>query len=101
MFEKLQIIISKNEVAIILADIRKSFNGRFDCSFKDFIDYLTRKRINVAFLDKGFVDPLIASCCLNITKAASFYDITTEKLFVIFDKHKNGVIVKDEFMKCI
>jgi hypothetical protein len=59
----LQIIISKNEVQAILTDIRKSFNGRYECSFKDLIDSMTRKRINVAFLDKGFVDPLIASCC--------------------------------------
>jgi hypothetical protein len=57
------IILSKNEAEKILADVRKSANGRFECSFKDFIDFMTRKRINVAFFDKGFVDPLIAQCC--------------------------------------
>ena len=80
--------MSKNEVQKIMTDVSKTFNGRYDCSFKDFIDYMTRKRINVAFLDKGFIDPLIAACCQNITKAISFYDITIEKLFNIFDKDR-------------
>jgi hypothetical protein len=47
----------------MLSEVRKSLYGRFECSFKDFIDYMTKKRINVGFMDKGFVDPLIASCC--------------------------------------
>jgi len=40
--------------------MRKHFNGRFECSFKDFIDFMTRKRINSSSFDKGFVDPMIA-----------------------------------------
>ena len=60
VFEKLQLILSKIEADKVLDDVRKANAGRFECSFKDFIDHLTRKRINVAFLDKGFVDPLIA-----------------------------------------
>mmetsp|Transcript_43812 Transcript_43812/g.42301 ORF Transcript_43812/g.42301 Transcript_43812/m.42301 type:complete len:139 (+) Transcript_43812:2602-3018(+) len=84
-----------------MKDVRKFYNGRFEISFKDFIDYMTRKRVNVAFLEKGFVDPLIASCCQSVSKVADFYDLTIEKLFVIFDKDKNGVITKQEFMKCV
>lgn len=60
IFEKLGIVLSKNEAEPVLADLRKNFNNRFECSFKDFIDFMTRKRINSAFFDKGFVDPMIA-----------------------------------------
>ncbi len=60
IFEKIQIIMSKNEAEHVLSDVRKHFNNRFECSFKDFIDFMTRKRINSAFFDKGFVDPMIA-----------------------------------------
>lgn len=60
LFEKLGIILSKNESEKVLEDLRTSNNGRYDCSFKDLVDFMTRKRVNVAFLDKGFVDPLIA-----------------------------------------
>ena len=52
--------MSKNEIEKIMVDVRTALNGKYECSFKDFIDFMTKKRINVAFLDKGFVDPLIA-----------------------------------------
>ena len=60
VFEKLALVLSKNEVDKILNDVRRGFNGRYECSFKDLVDFMTRRRINVAFFDKGFVDPLIA-----------------------------------------
>lgn len=63
IFEKLQIILSKQEAENILGDLRHAFNNRFECSFKDFIEFMTRKRINSTFFDKGFVDPMIAQCC--------------------------------------
>ena len=53
-------IITKFEADKILKDIRATLGGKFECSFKDFVDFMTRKRINVAFLDKGFVDPMVA-----------------------------------------
>ncbi len=53
-------ILTKVESEKILNDFRKSFNGRFELCFKDFIDFMTRKRINSSFFDKGFVDPMIA-----------------------------------------
>jgi hypothetical protein len=62
-FDKIQIVLSKNEAEKVLNHVRQYYDGRFECSFKDFIDFMTRKRINSAFLDKGFVDPMIAQCC--------------------------------------
>ena len=56
-------ILNQNEASKILTDVRRANHGRYECSFKEFLDYMTRKRINVAFFDKGFVDPLIAQCC--------------------------------------
>lgn len=60
IFERLDIILTKGEAERMLIDIRKANNGAFEASFKTFIDFMTRKRINVAFVDKGFIDPLIA-----------------------------------------
>jgi hypothetical protein len=54
----------------VLADVRRAFNNRFECSFKDFVEFMTRKRINANFLDKGFVDPMIAQCCQQLNKCA-------------------------------
>lgn len=65
------------------------------------MDFMTRKRINVAFLDKGFVDPMVASCCQKLLRVINNFDLTIEKLFNIFDKDKKGSISKDVFMKCI
>lgn len=97
----MQIILSKNEAQHLLDDVRKSFYGRYECSFKDLIDFMTRKRINVAFFDKGFVDPLIAHCCQTISKLVKHFDLTIEKTFDVFDKNKDGHITKTVFMKCI
>ena len=101
VFEKLQLILSKIEADKVLDDVRKANAGRFECSFKDFIDHLTRKRINVAFLDKGFVDPLIAQCCQLLNKCISAYDLTIEKLFDIFDRDRDGALSKDVFIKSL
>jgi hypothetical protein len=60
VFEKLQLILSKNEAENVLKDMRAALNNKFECSFKDFIDFLTKRRINSSFNDKGFVDPRIA-----------------------------------------
>lgn len=60
LFEKLGIILSRVEAEKVLKDVRDANYGRYECSFKEFVDFMTRKRINVAFFDKGFVDPLIA-----------------------------------------
>jgi Ca2+-binding EF-hand superfamily protein len=101
LFEKLGIVLSKNEAERVLQDVRAANHGRFECSFKEFIDFMTRKRVNVAFLDKGFVDPLIASCCHLLNKAVQGLDLTLEKLFEIFDKERDGRMSKDVFIKCM
>lgn len=62
---------------------------------------MTRKRINVAFFDKGFVDPLIAQCCQQLNKMISVYEMTIEKVFDVFDKERDGKISKDVFIKCM
>jgi Ca2+-binding EF-hand superfamily protein len=101
IFEKLQLILSKNEAENVLGDVRAAFNGRFECSFKDFIEFMTRKRINSTFFDKGFVDPMIAQCCQQLNKCASSYEITFEQIFDIFDMDRKGMINKDAFLKCM
>lgn len=63
VFERLEIVLTKGEAERVLADVRQANQGKFECSCKNFIDFMTRKRINVAFVDKGFIDPLIAQCC--------------------------------------
>ena len=82
----------------MLSDLRKS---TYACSFKDFIDFMTRRRINVAFFDKGFVDPLIAQCCQQLNRAVAMYELGMDKVFDIFDKEATGVIGKDAFVKCM
>ena len=76
VFERLEIILARNEAERILNDVRKSNQGKFECSFKHFIDFMTRKRINVAFVDKGFIDPLIASVCQQFAKAKEIFGLT-------------------------
>ena len=85
----------------MLEDLRKSSNNKFECSFKDFIDFMTRKRINGAFFDKGFVDPMIAQCCQQLNKCSNSYDITYEQIFDLFDTERKGKIPKESFLKCM
>lgn len=101
VFEKLSIIVSKNEAEHVLHDLRKHFNNRFELCFKDFIDFTTRKRISSAFVDKGFVDPMIAQCCQQVNKCANTYDITFEQIFNTFDMEHTGILSKENFLKCI
>lgn len=99
VFEKLQLILSRNEAEAILADMRAANNGKFECSFKDFIDFLTKRRINSAFNDKGFVDPMIAQCCQQLSRCAQTYEISYEKIFDLFDTERRGLLSKDHFLK--
>ena len=85
MFERLEIVLTRNEADRILGDVRQANQGKFECSFKNFIDFMTRKRINVAFVDKGFIDPLIAQCCQNLAKAKDAVNLSFEQLFAVFD----------------
>ena len=100
VFERLDIILTNNEADRILGDIRKANNGKFEVSFKAFIDFMTRKRINVAFIDKGFIDPLIAQCCQNVSRAKDAFGLTFDQLFGIFDGSKQGDLTKENFLIC-
>ena len=101
VFDKIQIVLSKNEADKVLNDVRKYYNGKFECSFKDFIDFMTRKRINSAFVDKGFVDPMIAQCCQQLNRLAQVYELTFEQIFDTFDSDRKGRLSKVNFLKCM
>jgi len=47
----------------IVKDVRIANENKFEITYKDFIDFMTRMRINVAFLERGFMDPILASTC--------------------------------------
>ena len=84
----------------ILQDVHQANQGNSACSFKIFVDFMTRKRINVAFVDKGFVDPLIAQCCQNFAKAKDLYGLTWEKLFDMFDGDRIARLSQEDFLIC-
>lgn len=52
--------VSNDEGKRILDDVRKANNNMFEISVKSFIDFMTKKRINIAYVAKGFIDPLVA-----------------------------------------
>ena len=80
--------------------MRKSNTGKFEVSFKQFVDYMTRKRINVAFVDKGFVDPLIAQVCRSFSRAKDVFGLSFEQLYDIFHGGQRGSMSKEQFLIC-
>ena len=73
-------------------------------TYKDFIDFLTRRRINVAFLEKGFIDPILASTCTQIQTIKEQYEITYEDIFDIFcsDKESRPLSInKQDFVEAV
>ena len=81
----------------------QDFNGGLHAvSFKDLVDFMTRKRINSAFVDKGFVDPMIALCCQHLSKVCASFALSVEQIFDIFDGgERMGKLAKDTFVKCM
>lgn len=67
---------------------------------KDFIDYMTRRRINVANLEKGSIDPLLASTTNALIGVKDLYNLTLDQLFLIMcgSHDKNAYISKEDFM---
>ena len=63
---KLQITLTSAQAERIVKDVRLANDNKFEITYKDFIDYMTRKRINVAFLERGFIDPILASTCTQL-----------------------------------
>lgn len=95
--EKLQVIVTKNEAERILKDVRHSCYNKFAVTYKDLIDYMTKKRVNVQFEQKGFVDPLLAASCSQIEQVKNQYGLTLERIFNIFDARKAGWVNKEDF----
>ena len=54
-------IISTTEAERILKDVRDHNFGKFECTYKNLVDFMTKKKINIAFIEKGFIDPLLAN----------------------------------------
>ena len=84
--------------------MRKANESKFEITYKDFIDFMTRRRINVAFLERGFIDPILASTYTQIMAIKDQYEITFERLFDIFCRNIGSVspsLSKDEFVESI
>lgn len=103
VFGKFEIVLPRADAERILSNLRKANHGKFECSIKHFIEYMTRKRVNIAFVDKGFIDPLIAQCCQYLNKAKDQIGVTFETLFEIFAGAVGGqaTLQKDRFLVCV
>lgn len=101
--DKLGIVVSQVQAERMLKDLRKVQNGKFECTYKDFVDYMTRRRINVAFLEKGFIDPLLASCTQALVSVKELYNFDYKALFkVLAGSTKLRMSVsKDDFVTCV
>jgi Ca2+-binding EF-hand superfamily protein len=65
---------------------------------------MTRKRINVAFLERGFIDPILASTCTQIQQIKDQYEISYEDIFDIFCSDKDThppSINKGDFVEAV
>ena len=103
-FNKLQIVLTADQADRIIADVRRANENKFEITYKDFIDFMTRKRINVAFLEKGFIDPILAATCTQIQTIKDGYEMTYEHIFDIFCQDKGALhpsIKKPEFVEAI
>lgn len=83
-FNKLGIVLTSLQAERIVKDVRIANENKFEITYKDFIDFMTRMRINVAFLERGFIDPILASTCTQISGIKDQYETTFESLFEIF-----------------
>jgi len=100
VFHRLDVVLRQTTVEQVLHDVRKANHGKFECSFKTFVDFMTRKRVNVAFVDKGFVDPLIAQCCQQFARAKDVFGLTWEQLFDLYDGTRTGRLSQEDFSVC-
>jgi Ca2+-binding EF-hand superfamily protein len=100
IFHRLDIVLRQSTVEQVLQDVHQANQGSSACSFKTFVDFMTRKRINVAFVDKGFVDPLIAQCCQHFAKAKDIFGLGWEQLFEMFDGERAGRLSQEDFLIC-
>lgn len=103
IMDKLGVIVSSTQANRIVMDLRKANNGRFENTYKDFIDNMYRRRVNVGFLEKGFIDPLLASCASGLVKIKEQYNLTNDTLYsMIVGSHDVQVKCrKDDFVTCV
>jgi hypothetical protein len=100
ILERLQIITTTTEAQRILTDVRTHNFGKFECSYKNLIDFMTKKRINVVFANQGFIDPLLASTVQALNRVKDLYDFTYEQIFSILDAQGSNFFSKEQFMMC-
>lgn len=62
---------------------------------------MTKKKINIALADKGFIDPLIANTVFQINRVKDQYEFTYEELFRLLDAERKDYIGKEQFMICM
>ena len=70
-------------------------HNKINITYRDVIDYMTRKRINVAFKEKGFVDPLVAASCTQLDALRGQYGLALEQVFKLFDPIGKGTLTKE------
>ena len=93
--------MTEEEAKCIVKDVRLANENRFEITYKDFIDFMTRRRINIAFLERGFIDPILASTCTKISTIKDQYEMTFETMFEIFCVNKNlspQTLTKEDFV---
>jgi hypothetical protein len=64
---------------------------------------MTRRRINVAFLEKGFIDPLLASCTSALVGVMEQYNIDHKSLFKVLSGkiQARATVSKEDFVTCV
>lgn len=101
--EKIGVILSSVHAERMIKELRRANNDKFECTYKDFIDFLTKRRINVAFLEKGPIDPLHASCAQALSGVKDLYNFSYETLFNVISgqKKSTGSVKKEDFVLCL
>jgi hypothetical protein len=58
------------------------------------IEFLTKARINVQFLEKGFIDPMLANSVSQLALISAYYNLSPTKLFRVLDADGSGKVAK-------
>ena len=76
--EKFNLIVSSIEAERILKDVRAYNYGKFECTYKNLVDFMIKKKINIIFADKGATDPFLANTVQAINRSKDLYELTFE-----------------------
>lgn len=93
--------MSIHEAEKVLKDVRAFYNGKFECTLRNLVDFMTKKKINVAFVEKGSIDPLLANTVQAVSKVKDTHDLTFEILFNMLDAGNSGYATKEQFTVCL